>query len=394
MSYKNAFLKALPLAILALFTVSIAGAAVQSHSIHDQIVVGSQNLVNNLNADLLDGNHGSHYKDPNPVDANCGDNQYLGGDGTCHNDQTDSGGTGGDGYLPDDPATSNIDLQGNNILNYGAIDAEASDNCCSYDVKDIDGDGAGDDWNVEDAVTARRIDAGTSSEVITLAYPGQGENTEITTAGAPLYLSGDGGIEAKSAVHLNGNFIEAEGGGICLDTCDNGNEFPNAGIFESSGGLGIYSSDEFVLYGGAIRDSGGELRLEASSQSGCTIDGSGNINCDGSKNFVQTVNGTYEVVYTSQESGEARTVWDESGILLEDGSGTIELPDHFSKVTDSAEPLVTQITPQGRPVAVAVTKESVDEITIETSSEEDVRVDVTVKGVRDGYADKQVVRQK
>ncbi|EGQ43177.1 MAG: hypothetical protein J07AB43_11670, partial [Candidatus Nanosalina sp. J07AB43] len=46
-----------------------------------------------------------------------------------------------------------------------------------------------------------------------------------------------------------------------------------------------------------------------------------------------------------------------------------------------------------KPVTVAVTEESVESIRIESASSKTFQVDVTVKGVRDGIEDKEVVRE-
>lgn len=123
---------------------------------------------------------------------------------------------------------------------------------------------------------------------------------------------------------------------------------------------------------------------------------SDDLNVWGNKNFIQSIKGTNkEVVYTSQESGKVRTIWDKANILVEDGSEIIQLPKHFKLVTSNKKPLVVHVTPNNKPVAVATPVKSLKKgIKIKSLSEKDIRVDITVKGIRKGYEDKQIIRQK
>jgi hypothetical protein len=122
----------------------------------------------------------------------------------------------------------------------------------------------------------------------------------------------------------------------------------------------------------------------------------GDIESNGNKNFVQTVDtddGQKEVVYTAAESGTAHT--EQSGVAqLEDGRAVVELPDHFGMVTSDDDPLIVQVTPHASdPVRPQVTERSTDRIVIEdVAGDNDYEVSYTVRGTRDGYEDKQVVR--
>lgn len=149
---------------------------------------------------------------------------------------------------------------------------------------------------------------------------------------------------------------------------------------------GLESLNDLDLYADSDGGDGGPYHCWVSANDG-------SWNCDGTKNFVQEVNSTHEVVYTSQESGEVRAVWEESGVLLENGEGVVNPPAHFQKVVDGSEPMIVHVTPVDRPVSVAVGDESPSSVEIVTDSEEDVRVDVTVKGIRKGYAGKQITRK-
>ncbi|MCJ7450368.1 MAG: hypothetical protein MUP58_01365, partial [Candidatus Nanohaloarchaeota archaeon QJJ-9] len=88
----------------------------------------SDSTVNGCNGCLSIGNEvsdpggladGDDYEpDTNAATKCSGSDTYLAGDGTC---QPDSSGTGGDGYLPEDPATSDLDINGNSIENANTV---------------------------------------------------------------------------------------------------------------------------------------------------------------------------------------------------------------------------------------------------------------------------------
>jgi hypothetical protein len=119
----------------------------------------------------------------------------------------------------------------------------------------------------------------------------------------------------------------------------------------------------------------------------------GDFQVVGSKNFVEKVNETHNVVYSSQESGEVRAIWEESGVLLEDGAEYIKTPDHFQKVTAEKEPMIVHVTPES-PVAVGAEEKSNKGVMVRTSTNEDVRVDITVKGIRKGFEEKEIIERR
>ena len=115
----------------------------------------------------------------------------------------------------------------------------------------------------------------------------------------------------------------------------------------------------------------------------------------GSKNFTQTVetdDGEKEVVYTSSEAGTART--EASGVAeLDDGRAEIDLPEHFGWVTSDDEPLVVQTTPYGGTAGLKVVERSTEQLVVEDlDGEGEYEFAYTVKGTREGYESKQVVR--
>jgi hypothetical protein len=125
------------------------------------------------------------------------------------------------------------------------------------------------------------------------------------------------------------------------------------------------------------------------------VDADGNLTMPGNKSFVQSVDtdgGEKEVVYTASEAATPHT--EVAGVAeLEDGRAAVELPDHFGWVTDAEEPIVVQITPYGGTSGTRVVERSTDRIVVEDlDGEGDYEFAYTVKGTREGQADRQVVR--
>lgn len=122
----------------------------------------------------------------------------------------------------------------------------------------------------------------------------------------------------------------------------------------------------------------------------------GDLNVTGTKNFSQPVTthlGERNIVYTAIETPRART--ETSGIArLREGRATVDLPDHFDWVTSSSESLVIQVTPYGGDGRLIVTDRSTTRLVIEdpNDSEADYEFAYTVKGVREGFEDKEIIR--
>jgi hypothetical protein len=123
----------------------------------------------------------------------------------------------------------------------------------------------------------------------------------------------------------------------------------------------------------------------------------GDIKAQGSKDFVETVDtddGEKEVHYTAAESGTPHT--DVSGVTeLEDGRAEIDLPDHFGMVTSEDDPLHVQTTPYSADSGgLAVVERSTDRLVVEDlDGEGEYEFSYTARGTREGYEDKQVVRE-
>jgi hypothetical protein len=127
------------------------------------------------------------------------------------------------------------------------------------------------------------------------------------------------------------------------------------------------------------------------------VTSSGDIKAEGSKDFVETVDtedGEKEVHYTATESGTPHT--EVSGVAeLDDGRVEVELPEHFEMVTSDDEPLVVDTTPYSTDSSgLAAVERSTDRLVVEDlDGDGDYEFAYTVKGTRDGYEDKQVVRE-
>ncbi len=110
----------------------------------------------------------------------------------------------------------------------------------------------------------------------------------------------------------------------------------------------------------------------------------------GTKNFVEQINSTHEVVYTSSESGEVVVDWDDSTFV--DGDGTrVSFPRHLELVMSTEEDYHVTATPVESLADVGVFDKNDTGFTLEAS--EPTEVDFEVSGVRKGYEDKKVLRK-
>jgi len=162
-----------------------------------------------------------------------------------------------------------------------------------------------------------------------------------------------------------------------INTAGSGTTYGVRGEVESDDGYGLYTPDSAKVDG--------------------TIEVGGDLQVSGVKNFVQTVStdaGPQDVVYTSVESGTPRTETTDVAELT-DGVAVVELPDHFSMVTSSEEPLSVQVTPYAdEQVHPQVTDRSTERVVVKDLGDgpDEYEFAYTVKGVRAGYEDQAVVR--
>jgi len=128
-----------------------------------------------------------------------------------------------------------------------------------------------------------------------------------------------------------------------------------------------------------------------------TLEVGGDLQVSGTKNFVQTVDttgGPKQVAYTAVEAGEPRTETTDVA-EMDAGRAEIELPEHFDMVTSEEEPLSVQVTPYAKDqVHPQVVETSTEQIVVEDFGDgpQDYTFSYTVKGVREGFEDQEIVR--
>jgi len=185
-------------------------------------------------------------------------------------------------------------------------------------------------------------------------------------------LSGESRASSGSPIGVRGSAENAGGVAVLgLNVATSGDAVGVEGRTDSPDGYGLYTPDD------------------------CKIDG--DLQVQGTKNFVQAVDtpsGAKEVVYTAVESGTPRTEATDVA-ELSDGRTEIELPDHFAMVTSEDEHLSVQVTPyadeEAKPQVVEC---STDRIIVEDFSDgaREYTFAYTVKGVREGFEDREVVQ--
>jgi len=177
------------------------------------------------------------------------------------------------------------------------------------------------------------------------------------------------GVRGK-AQSPNGRGVEG------INTAGSGETYGVRGAVDSPGGYGLYTPDDAKVDG--------------------TMEVQGDIQVSGVKNFVQTVAtdaGPKQVTYTSVEAGEPRT--EHSDVTeMDEGVAVVELPDHFGMVTSDEERLAVQVTPYcEEAVQPQVTDRSTDRIVVKDfgGGPDAYSFAFTVKGVRQGFEDREIV---
>jgi hypothetical protein len=214
------------------------------------------------------------------------------------------------------------------------------------------------------------------------------QNTGIDVYNGDIRMHGNNITDVGVVKGIQDNWVNESGDTMSgtLNMGSNEVQFSQGKITFGAGGGG-----ELIFGGNRV-----SLRSDSDSSDGgpfyCYVDETdGSFNCDGSKNWVHSLNSTYDAYYSSQESPEVRAVY-EGNASVENGVANVSLPRHFSgTVSDQRPSLRVQATPHSL-ATVAVTERTSDYLVIEASS--DVDVDFRVTGIREGYEDKQVVRKK
>jgi hypothetical protein len=203
--------------------------------------------------------------------------------------------------------------------------------------------------------------------------------------GVHVLSAGTNGVKIESPTEDGLHVSNAVGDGVEVATAANGLR---------ATGITYYGVDAEGEAGGAyLRDSdSGVYAYIASGVYGIWTNGT--IDTAGTKSFVQPnpTDPTQAIYYAALEGGEAGTYYRGSGQLV-NGTAVVELPEHFSLVTEE-EGLTVQVTPRadcnGLYVAEVTTRRIVvKELRGGTSN---ARFDFFINGVRLGYQDFQVLR--
>jgi len=120
----------------------------------------------------------------------------------------------------------------------------------------------------------------------------------------------------------------------------------------------------------------------------------GSYTATGTKSFVMPdpVDPAKEIYYVTMEGPEAGTFLRGSAVL-KNGEAVIDLPDHFAKTTADGG-LTIQLTPSGKWLQLYTAERSTARLVIREASGQDGEFDYLVNGVRKGYEDFQVIRDR
>jgi hypothetical protein len=201
--------------------------------------------------------------------------------------------------------------------------------------------------------------------------------------GVEVSSAGNDGVYVYTVVN-DGVYVRSAGAdGFQVDDAGH-----NGVEVNSADGCGVSASGAYA--GGYFADGNDTVWALVAYGTSTTDYG---ILSNGSKNFVQEhpTDPNQAIVYASLEGGEAGTYYRGSA-QLENGTATIELPEHFSLVTEE-EGLTVQVTPRedcnGLYVAEVTTRRIVvRELQGGTSN---ARFDFFINGVRAGYKDFKVL---
>lgn len=118
------------------------------------------------------------------------------------------------------------------------------------------------------------------------------------------------------------------------------------------------------------------------------------LQVSGKKSFVQAhpTDPTKEIVYVSLEGPEAGTYIRGTAQLI-NGEAVINLPEHFSLVTND-EGVTVQLTPLGEWLQLYVAQKSAKQLIVREASGKSGQFDYLVQGIRKGFEDHQVIRDK
>ncbi len=140
--------------------------------------------------------------------------------------------------------------------------------------------------------------------------------------------------------------------------------------------------------------SWGDIHAGGNLSAGGNVSAHGDIMCEGTKYFIQPHPSdlSKEIAYVCLEGPEAGTYVRGSAELV-NGEAIVRLPDHFGMVT-STNALTVQLTPRGAWLQLYATDATVAGITVREASGRNGKFDYLVQGVRLGYENSSVIRER
>ena len=280
--------------------------------------------------------------------------------------------------------TGTLDVMGNDIVSSGTTIWDASAGEVPSGVVGLNlSNSAGDFMDYNSSSDELDVDGASIQSGTTASDVGLG-NVENTAA---LNESGDtlgGNLNLASNIITGPNGLEITG---FRDIGKGGDSYTEPLILESSGAV-LARPNKLTTV--AFKPDGSTRFYGNINMYDEDINNVGTLNAN-TKNFVQSINSSYNAVYTSQESPMPRAVIEGEAHIVD--SKRIELPRHFTQVVSDSKPeLRVQVSPRGT-FTKAVPMEATQEyIEIKVGKETDVNFRIT--GIREGYEDKEVVRPK
>ena len=214
----------------------------------------------------------------------------------------------------------------------------------------------------------------------------------ITSAGrhgAYIYDPSVNGVEIYSPGYDGVYISNAPRDGVRVSAADDGVQVSGAAY-----GLNATDMTTFGVY--ATGGTGAYFRDTGSGTYAYIAWGDYGIYSNGTKNFVQEhpTQPDQVIVYASLEGGEAGTYY-RGTAQLTNGTATIELPEHFTLVTEE-EGLTVQVTPRADCNGLYVAKVDTSSIVVMElqGGTSNARFDFLVNGIRSGYADYKAINSK
>jgi hypothetical protein len=207
-----------------------------------------------------------------------------------------------------------------------------------------------------------------------------------------------------------------EPGIIMHNTGGSGNGWTDYMIFAGGGGGGFYQNaltikpaqtyvaipqpepdDQMVLFMGWFDNetlTWDPIKVGINTRPTEHLHVDGNIKKTGTVMFVEDhpQDPTTEIVYVCLEGPEAGTYIRGTAQLI-NGEAVINLPEHFSFVTND-EGLTVQLTPVGEWLQLYVVEKGAQQFIVREANGKSGRFDYLVQGVRKGYENHQVIRDK